>query len=119
MTTKTQENTPTVVPVTIDTETREATGLPVTFAAGPWSVVECSGFHEFMVTSDEWTVAELCGERARAEANARLIAASPALLDRGHALAMLVLQSDEYAERSDWRDAVDNLLAVIREAEGR
>lgn len=48
--------------------------------SGPWRVEECSGLHDFMVVSDEWTVAELCGDRHIAEANARLIAAAPEML---------------------------------------
>lgn len=48
---------------------------------GPWSVVECSGLHDHMVVSAEWTVAELCGESATAAANALLIAAAPDMHD--------------------------------------
>ncbi len=47
-----------------------------------------------------------------------LHAAAPALLNRGYDLAMLVLQSNRYQKDPDYRDAVDNLLAAIRQARG-
>jgi hypothetical protein len=52
----------------------------LTHAPGPWTVIECAGLHEWMVESTEWVVAEMCGERERALANAHLIAAAPDLL---------------------------------------
>lgn len=41
------------------------------------------------------------------------------LHDQSHALAMLALQSDRYARDADYRDAVDNVLAMVSEPEGR
>ena len=45
-----------------------------------WRAVACSGLHEFMVVTDRWTVAEICGEHDRAAAYANLIATAPALV---------------------------------------
>ncbi len=53
-----------------------------------------------------------------AEANARLVAHAPALLEAAWCLAMASLQSRRYAEDSEYRDAVDVALDCCRSALG-
>jgi len=62
-------------------------------ALGPWRVVECSGLHDFMIVDADGTaIAELCGDRAVAEANAAFIVGAPEM----SAVVRLVAVLDQF-----------------------
>lgn len=48
----------------------------------PWTVTECSGLHDWLITNDQSeVVAEICDKGAATIANARLIAAAPEMYE--------------------------------------
>lgn len=52
------------------------------------------------------------------DATARLLAASWEMREHGHHLAMLALQSDRYVVDMEYRDVVDNWLALLARIDG-
>ena len=91
------------------------------FTPGPWAVIKSidskTVFPEDSRNTRPIARAVQQGPEQN-EANAQAIAALPELVDYGHHLAMLVLQSELY-QNSDVKEVVDNLLATLNKLEGK
>jgi len=94
-------------------ETEHATSTLAQHTPGPWNVT--AGLNHFYVRTPERYLAKTSGDDTEAQANARLIAAAPELLDMLRACSR-VFNDPGFTDRAGYGERIN---AVINKAEGK